>query len=200
MQITTFNPMILSPKADEVIRMKDANGFHVDVARVESLPQDMTTMRMNVRDFEEAYEFLKAHGFKNARGEDHAVESASAKSCLMISPSGFSIQLTQHIRKEDKKTIIDEERRKAFEKAHPEYERLFPMITKEIHDICMEEFGKAFKAIDARMKERAEEDLEKYHVSAEDDKEMREILMLLLKQVDSDIKESVQKQFAEHKR
>ena len=127
MKITTFNPMILSPKADEVIalfeelgferrhqvdniddkdissvRMKDVNGFHVDIARVESLPQDMTTMRMNVRDFDEAYEFLKAHGFKNARGEDHAVESAFAKSCLMISPSGFSIQLTQHIRKEEK--------------------------------------------------------------------------------------------------
>jgi hypothetical protein len=127
MQITTFNPMILSKNADEIIslfealgferrhkvdnidnkdissvRMADANGFHVDIARVESLPQDMTTMRMNVRDFDEAYEFLKAHGFKNARGEDHAVESASARSCLMISPSGFSIQLTQHIRKEDR--------------------------------------------------------------------------------------------------
>ena len=127
MQITTFNPMILSSHADEVIalfealgferkhkvdnvdhkditsiRMKDANGFHVDVARVESMERDMTTMRMNVRDFDEAYEFLKARGFKNARGVDHAVESASAKSCLMISPSGFSIQLTQHIRKEDR--------------------------------------------------------------------------------------------------
>ena len=126
MQITTFNPMILSPKADEVIklfeelgferrhqvdnvddkdissvRMKDSNGFYVDVASVESMPKDMTTMRMNVRDFEEAYEFLKSRGFKNARGEDHVVESASAKSCLMISESGFSIQLTQHIRKED---------------------------------------------------------------------------------------------------
>ena len=126
MQITTFNPMILSPKADEVIklfeelgferrhqvdnvddkdissvRMKDANGFYVDVARVESMPQDMTTMRMNVRDFEEAYEFLKARGFKNARGDDHVVESKSAKSCLMIAPSGFSIQLTQHIRKDE---------------------------------------------------------------------------------------------------
>ncbi len=127
MEITTFNPMILSRNADEIvklfeelgferrhkvdnvdgkdissIRMKDANGFHVDIARVESLAQDMTTMRMNVRDFDEAYEFLKAHGFKNARGDDHTVESASARSCLMISPSGFSIQLTQHIRKEDR--------------------------------------------------------------------------------------------------
>ena len=127
MQITTFNPMILSPKADEVIalfealgferrhqkdniddkdissvRMKDSNGFHVDVARVESLPKDMTTMRMNVRDFEEAYELLKAHGFKNAKGEDTVVETVHAKSCLMISPSGFAIQLTQHIRKDDK--------------------------------------------------------------------------------------------------
>ena len=127
MQITTFNPMILSRNADEIIklfeemgferkhkvenidakditsvRMKDANGFHLDVARVESMERDMTTMRMNVRDFDEAYEFLKAHGFKNARGEDHTVESASARSCLMISPSGCSIQLTQHIRKEDR--------------------------------------------------------------------------------------------------
>ena len=126
MQITTFNPMILSKNADEIIqlfealgferrhkvdniddrdissvRMTDANGFHVDVARVESMEKDMTTMRMNVRDFDEAYEFLKAHGFKNARGEDHAVESKSARSCLMIAPSGFSIQLTQHIRNHD---------------------------------------------------------------------------------------------------
>ena len=127
MTITTFNPMILSKNADEIIklfeelgferrhkvdniddkdissvRMKDANGFHVDIARVESLDRDMTTMRMNVRDYDEAYEFLKAHGFKNARGEDHTVESKSARSCLMIAPSGFSIQLTQHIRKEDR--------------------------------------------------------------------------------------------------
>ena len=126
MQITTFNPMILSPKADEVIklfeelgferrhqvdnvddkdissvRMKDPNGFYVDVARVESMPQDMTTMRMNVRDFDEAYNFLKERGFKNARGNEHVVESKSAKSCLMISSTGFSIQLTQHIRKDE---------------------------------------------------------------------------------------------------
>jgi hypothetical protein len=127
MQITTFNPMILSKHADDVIklfedlgferkhqkdnidgkditsvRMTDPNGFHVDVARVESMEKDMTTMRMNVRDFDEAYEFLKSRGFKNASGEDRSVDSASARSCLMISPSGFSIQLTQHIRKEDK--------------------------------------------------------------------------------------------------
>ena len=92
MTITTFNPMILSKDADSIIslfeeigfekkhqvdniddkdissvRMTDANGFHLDVARVESLEKDMSTMRMNVRDFDEAYEFLKDHGFKNAR-------------------------------------------------------------------------------------------------------------------------------------
>ena len=126
MQITTFNPMILSKNADEIVklfeelgferrhkvdniddkdissvRMKDSGGFYVDVARVESMERDMTTMRMNVRDFDEAYAFLKAHGFRNARGEDHTVESKSARSCLMIAPSGFSIQLTQHIRNHD---------------------------------------------------------------------------------------------------
>ena len=123
MKITTFNPMILSKNADETIalfeelgferrhqvdniddkdissiRMKDTNGFYLDVARVESLPRDMTTMRMNVSDFDEAYELLKEHGFKNARGEDQTIDSKTARSCLMISPSGFSIQLTQHIK------------------------------------------------------------------------------------------------------
>lgn len=124
MKIATFNPMILSKNAEEIIslfeelgferrhqvdnidgkdissvRMMDANGFYLDVASVESLPRDMTTMRMNVSDFDEAYELLKAHGFKNARGEDQTVDSKSARSCLMISHSGFSIQLTQHIKK-----------------------------------------------------------------------------------------------------
>lgn len=126
MQITTFNPMILSKNADEIIklfeelgferkhkvdniddkditsvRMTDASGFCVDVARVESMERDMTTMRMNVRDYDEAYAFLKARGFKNSREDEHTVESKSARSCLMIAPSGFSIQLTQHIRNHD---------------------------------------------------------------------------------------------------
>ena len=79
--------------------MQDANGFHVDVARVESLEKDMATMRMNVHDFDEAYAFLKARGFKNARGEDHAIESKYAR--LMVAPSGFTIQLTRHIRNHD---------------------------------------------------------------------------------------------------
>ncbi len=127
MTITTFNPMILSKNAEEIValfeemgfekrhqrdgiddkditnyRMKDANGFYVDIARVESMEQDMTTMRMNVRDFEEAYEFLKSKGFRNPRPNDEIVESPSSRSCLLFSPSGFSIQLTQHIRKEDR--------------------------------------------------------------------------------------------------
>ncbi len=125
MTITTFNPMILSKNADEIIklfeelgfekrhqvdgvddkdissvRMTDANGFHVDIARVESMERDMSTIRMNVRDFDEAYDYFIGKGFTNPGG-DHTVESASAKSCLLISPSGFSIQLTQHIRKDE---------------------------------------------------------------------------------------------------
>ena len=123
MQITTFNPMILSKNADEIIklfeelgferrhkvdniddkdissvRMTDANGFHVDVARVESMEKDMSTMRMNVRDFDEAYAFLKAHGFKNFYG-DRVVENPTSRSAVMIAPSGFAVNLVQHIRK-----------------------------------------------------------------------------------------------------
>ena len=126
MKITTFNPMILSKDADAVIaifealgfekthapivdtgksmvtstRMKNADGFHIDIADVKSVPQDMTIIRMNVDDFDEAFEMLTAKGFTHAGGEQ-AVETKSNKSALMTSPSGFAFDLCQHI-KEDK--------------------------------------------------------------------------------------------------
>ena len=129
MKITSFNPLIITKDAEAVIALFEALGFerrhtktgindkdissvsmrytgedgkvfHVTITSSQ-VPQDMTSIRMNVRDFDEAYEFLKAHGFKNSRGEDYAVESKSSLSCLMIAPSGFSIQLTQHIRNHD---------------------------------------------------------------------------------------------------
>jgi hypothetical protein len=123
MKITSFNPMILTPNADETIklfealgfekrhaptvdtgkslvtstRMKNTDGFCIDIADVQSLPQDMSIIRMNVDDFDEAYEMLTANGFKNARGAG-AVETAKNRSALMISPSGFAFDLCQHIR------------------------------------------------------------------------------------------------------
>ena len=115
--------MILSPKADDVmqvfsalgfekshapvtetetgevkcVRMKDANGNHVDVAGLDYIPQDMTYIRMNVDNFAEAYAILLAHGFKNTRG-DGTVETGSARAATMVSPSGFTISLVEHIK------------------------------------------------------------------------------------------------------
>ena len=122
MKITSFNPMIISENADAVIElfealgferrhkktgindkditsvsMKDANGFHVDVAQVEKRPQDLMAIRMNVDDFDEAYEFLTARGFYNAQGEK-ITDTGSAHATLMVSPSGFAINLIQHIK------------------------------------------------------------------------------------------------------
>ncbi len=125
MKITAFNPMILSAHADDLIklfeemgfekrhaptvdtgksevtstRLRDENGNHIDIANVQSRPQDMTIIRMNVDHFEEAYEFLLSKGFINPRG-DHTVDTKTNKSCMMISPSGFAFDLCQHI-KED---------------------------------------------------------------------------------------------------
>ena len=126
MQITSFNPLIITKDSENVIklfeelgferrhkkegindedissvRMKDANGFHVDVTQVDSLPQDMTSIRMNVRDFNETYELLKSKGFVNAQG-DKITDTGSSISTMMVSPSGFSISINEHIRKEDK--------------------------------------------------------------------------------------------------
>ncbi len=125
MKITTFNPLIVTPKADEAIalfeelgferrhnieantgttdfnsvRMQDANGFHVDIANV-PVPQDMTLIRMNVDDFDEAYKFLTERGFTNSRG-GQTVDTKSNKSCMMKSPSGFAFDLCQHIKDHD---------------------------------------------------------------------------------------------------
>ena len=81
------------------VRMKDANGFHVDIAQVDVMPQDMTAIRMNVRDFDEAYGFLTAHGFNIVQG-GKVTETGSSKSVMMVSPSGFAIDLDYHYRKD----------------------------------------------------------------------------------------------------
>ena len=123
MKITTFDPIIISPKAEDIIsvfealgfekahapvtttdgktvqsiRMKNADGYHVDVADVKFIPQDKIYIRINVDNFEEAYNILTAHGFKNPRG-DNTIDSKSSKAATLTSPSGFTIALVQHIK------------------------------------------------------------------------------------------------------
>jgi hypothetical protein len=120
MKITTFNPLILSQDADSItalfeelgfekrhnktgedfssIRLKDTNGFHVDVVKA-AVPQDMMSIRMNVDSFDEAYELLTAKGFKSTEAE--ARNTGSSRSAMMISPSGFTITVAEHIKNED---------------------------------------------------------------------------------------------------
>jgi hypothetical protein len=122
MKITTFNPQIITKNAEPVvalmqalgfekrhnptgigelnvtgIRMKDANGFNVDVSEFDTMPadQDVMAIRMNVDDFEQAYQLLTSHGFKNFYG-DKTVEMKSSKSAVMISESGIVINLVEH--------------------------------------------------------------------------------------------------------
>jgi glutaminase len=123
MKISAFNPLIVTKDAKAVTElfealgfehahtktginetvtnydMKNPDGFRVDIAQVDQLPQEMTVIRMTVRDFDEAYNFLTEHGFKNAQGEK-VTETGSSKATLMVSPSGFAISLAQHIKKD----------------------------------------------------------------------------------------------------
>ena len=133
MKITTFNPMILTKKTEETIslfealgferhhhksdeteneeqslafssvRMKDANGFYVDVctANTDRIERDLTIIRMNVDDFDEAAELLKKNGFKESKIAPVNYTSSS-KYAFFISPSGFMIDLIKHIKKEEK--------------------------------------------------------------------------------------------------
>lgn len=123
MKITTFNPQIIAKDADAIvslfeeigfekrhnpqgigdlnvegIRMKDTNGFYLDISQPDiNLPKDLIAIRMNVDDFDEAYNLLVSRGFKNFYG-DQTVKTGSSKSAMMISPSGFAINLVQHLK------------------------------------------------------------------------------------------------------
>ena len=124
MKITTFNPLIVTAHSDEQIeffkeldfevrhekkeldsvasrdvRMKDANGNYVDVVQVDQMPRDLTEIRMNVDNFDEAYALLTAHGFKSTRPDGSISEDKTGKGVGMVSPSGFIIALAQHIKK-----------------------------------------------------------------------------------------------------
>ena len=133
MKNTTFNPMILTKNPEETIslfeslgferhhhksdeteneeqslafssvRMKDANGFYVDVCTADSdrIERDLTIIRMNVDDFDEAAELLKKNGFRESKIAPVNYTSSS-KYAFFISPSGFIIDLIKHIKKEDK--------------------------------------------------------------------------------------------------
>ena len=128
MKITEFSPLIITKDTAPIIALFEALGFerrhsksgiegnvtsvnmrytsddgkefNFDVSEA-PVPQDITTIRMSVRDFDEAYQLLEEKGFKNVQG-DKITETGTSKSTMMVSPSGVPFSLSQHIRNEDK--------------------------------------------------------------------------------------------------
>ena len=123
MEITSFSPLILTNASEDVakvfeelgfvkkhekkdttenkdsgFRMKDADGHGISIAQVNQMPRDMTAVQMNVRDFDEAMQLLKEHGFKNMKGDDSVIDTGSSKTAMMIAPSGFAVNVVYHIR------------------------------------------------------------------------------------------------------
>ena len=123
MKITSFDPLIMTTDTESAIklfealgfegshtrdgmddredivgvRMKDPNGYHVDIVESNKIKQDMVSIRMNVDDFYAAREMLEKHGFKPLSEEP--VTDATSVSIGMASPSGFVLSLVQHIKK-----------------------------------------------------------------------------------------------------
>ncbi|MBQ9383448.1 MAG: hypothetical protein IJT87_04375 [Ruminiclostridium sp.] len=122
MKITSFNPLIITKDAENVIklfeelgferthtkddigmhsvtnvRMKNPDGFHVDISQAE---EEHTMIRMNVSDLDETAEFLKARGFRMARHEaaKETVDTGSSKFNIMVSPTGTIFSVSQHIK------------------------------------------------------------------------------------------------------
>ena len=125
MKITSFNPLIVTKDAEPVIklfeelgferrhtkesigksnvtdvRMKDANGFHVDITEGQG---EWTMIRMNVDNLEEAIEFLEGRGFHKARHEvaNKTIDTGSSRFNIMVSPSGTIFAVSQHRKDND---------------------------------------------------------------------------------------------------
>ena len=125
MTITSFNPLIVTKDTETTIalfeelgferrhtkegisennvtdvRMKDANGFHVDVSQGTG---EWTMIRMNVDNLEETIAFLEARGFHKARHAvaNKTIDTGSSKFNIMVSASGFILAVSQHIKDHD---------------------------------------------------------------------------------------------------
>ena len=86
----------IAERDDTVIRMKDANGFYIDILQSDSnVSHDTMGIRMNVDNIDEAYKMLQDHGFKNVYG-DETVNTSSSKAAMMVAPSGFNICVIEH--------------------------------------------------------------------------------------------------------
>lgn len=123
MKITSFSPLIMtndSEKAGKVFeafgfskkhekkdasenhdsgfRMKDADGHGISIAQVNGIPRDMMAVQMNVDDLDEAISLLSSFGFKNMRGEGNIIDNGSARTAVMVAPSGFAINVVYHVK------------------------------------------------------------------------------------------------------
>jgi hypothetical protein len=80
------------------ITMKNADGFVLEISQPNvPLEHDVTGIRMNVDDFDAAYDMLIAKGFQNFYG-DKAVDAPTSKSAMLLSPSRLPINLVEHIK------------------------------------------------------------------------------------------------------
>ena len=122
MKITAFNPLLITSHAAEIVALFEELGFEqahsktgipgdiasydlkyddkfrVNVAQSDVMPQDLTAIRISVRDFDEAYNMLAARGFKGTEGSEGR-DTGTSRSAMMISPTGFSITIVKHIKK-----------------------------------------------------------------------------------------------------
>ncbi len=121
MKITSFYPLIATSDPESVMQlfeelgfnrqhtktgisdmdltgvvMKDPNGFHVEVTDG-NFPGDRLIIRMNVDDLDEAVELLTKRGFRKAKIFKETEETSSSKFCIMVSPSGFILDVIKHV-------------------------------------------------------------------------------------------------------
>jgi len=82
----------ISDQGFTAIRMKDENGFDLDIA-TGSFPEDCTLIRMCVDDPQEAIDILTARGFTKVDGVGETTDTPSSGSSILVSSSGLMINV-----------------------------------------------------------------------------------------------------------
>ncbi len=121
MKITSMNPLIVtrdSEKALELFKemgfnlvheidhaadtnisnfsLKDASGNKIDISQA-GVERDLTLIRINVDNFDEAVELLKSKGFTLPQKTGGGVlETETNKSALVVSPTVYAFDLCMH--------------------------------------------------------------------------------------------------------
>lgn len=218
MKISSVGTLIVSPKKEEYLKLfkelgfeeehvktdiedganintvlKDHKGNRIDFASTQKLDKDITSLRINVDNFEEALDYFTKNGFVNTRG-DKITQTSSSVDTFLISPTGLGITLTQH-----KTENVQIDKLKELEK-DPYTLKQHDQIIGVINDAIRNNMGTYKKLVQMDVMKELNAKCDADGVKSERVEFSNDILDEIMKQVNKDLEKQIMAQFASLKK